>query len=183
MEQPVKEVTECVSSLQIVDEKIPADFNTSEDHSPQKMIGRPGSFLDGFPDDNEVKDLKDSAMIVDAVPADLNTEDKVEDQIQYHLQDTNGPFPGLTMAYDGNQSNNFKSKKGFEPLCNSTLVLLKTSTGSEKTCQNLETRKHPMLKPLNHYILNGWTCDQRQLPQDQGSYWNFRKGLYVDQDI
>ena len=58
MEQPVEEVTECVSSLEIVDEKVPADFNTGEDHSPQKMIGRPGGFLDGFPDDNEVDDLR-----------------------------------------------------------------------------------------------------------------------------
>ena len=33
-EQPVKEVTECVSSLEIVDEKVPADFNNGEDHSP-----------------------------------------------------------------------------------------------------------------------------------------------------
>ena len=32
--EPVKEVTECVSSLEIVDEKVPADFNTGEDHSP-----------------------------------------------------------------------------------------------------------------------------------------------------
>ena len=36
MEQPVKEVTECVSSLEIVDEKVPADFNTGKDHSPQE---------------------------------------------------------------------------------------------------------------------------------------------------
>ena len=146
MEKPVKEVTECVSSLEIVDEKVPADFNTGEDHSPQKMIGRPGSFLDDLPDGNEVKDLQDSARIVDAVPAELNTEDKVKDN-------------GLTMAYDGNQSDNFKLKKGFEALCNSTLVLSKTSTGSEKTCQNLEMRKHPMLKPLDHYILIGQTCN------------------------
>ena len=166
MEQSVKEVTECVSSLEILDENVPAEFNTGKDHSPQKMIGRPGSFLDGFPDDNEVEDLQDSARIVDAAPADLNTLHKVKDQLQDHLQDTHGPFPGLTMVYDGNQTDNFKSKKGFEALCNSTSVLLKTSTGREKMCQNLEMRKHPMLKPL-----------------DQGSYWNFRKGLYVDQDI
>ena len=44
-------------------------------------------------------------------------------------------------------------------------------------------RKHPILKPLDHYISIEQTCDQRQLPQDQGSYWNFRKGLYADQDI
>ena len=75
------------------------------------MIGRPGSFLDGFPDDNEVKDLQDNPRIVDKVPADLNTEDKVEDHLQDHLQDTNGPFPGLTMAYNGNQSDNFQVKE------------------------------------------------------------------------
>ena len=141
--------------------------------------------------------------IMDEVPADLNTKDKVKDHLQDHLQDTNGPFSGLTMAYNGNQPNNFKSptslqadtwKKGLEvvlledstlvmtaltrsqkevvPLQDSTLMMfeLKTSTGSEKTYQNLEMRKHPMLKPLDHYILIGWTCDQRQLPQDQGPY-------------
>ena len=32
--EPGKEVTECVSSLEIVGEKEPADFNTGEDHSP-----------------------------------------------------------------------------------------------------------------------------------------------------
>ena len=32
--EPVKEVTECVSNLEIVDEKVPADFNTGKDHSP-----------------------------------------------------------------------------------------------------------------------------------------------------
>ena len=142
MKQPVKEVTECVSSLEIVDKKVPADFNTGEDHSLQKMIGRPGSLLDGFPGDSEVKNIQNGARIVDAVPADPNTGDKVEDH-------------GLTMAYEGNQSNNFKSKKGFEVLCNSTPVLLKTSTASEKMCQNLEMRKHPMLKPLDHYISIG----------------------------
>ena len=152
---------------------------------------------------------------MDEVPADLNTKDKVEDHLQDHLQDTNGPFPGLTMAYDGNQPY-FKSptslqtdtwKKGLEvvlkpnstlvvnaltrsekqvvPLWDSTLVMfeLKTSTGSEKTCQNFEMRKHPMLKPLDHYILIGQTCDQKQLPQDWGPSWNFRKGLYFDHDI
>ena len=96
---------------------------------------------------------------MDEVPADLNTKDKVDDHLEGHLQDTNGPFPGLTMAYDGSQSDNFKSKKGFEALHNSTLVLSKTSTGSEKTYQNLEMRKHPMLKPLDHYTSIGWTCD------------------------
>ena len=95
MEQPVKEVAECVSSLEIVDKMVPADFNTGEDHSPQETTGRPDGFSNGFG-------------IVDEVPADLNTEDKVEDQLQDHLQDTNGPFPGLTMAYGGNQSDNFQ---------------------------------------------------------------------------
>ena len=145
-------MTECVSSLEIVDEKVPADFNTGEDHSPQEITGRPDGFLDSF---------SNGLGIVDEVPTDLNTEDKVEDHLQDHLQDTNGPFPGLTKAYDGNQSY-FKSptslqtdtwKKGLEvvlqpnstlvanaltrsekqvvPLWNSTLVMFesKTSTG------------------------------------------------------
>ena len=155
---------------------------------------------------------------MDEVPADLNMEEKVNGHLQDHLQDTdtNRPFPGLTMAYNENQPNNFKSptslqkdtwKKGLEavlqpnsilvmsastrsqkevvPLQNSTLVMFesKTSTGSEKTHQNLEMGKHSMLKPLDHYILIGWTCDQRQLLQDHGLYWNFMKGLYVGQDI
>ena len=32
--EPVEEVTECVSSLEIVDKRVPADFNTGKDHSP-----------------------------------------------------------------------------------------------------------------------------------------------------
>ena len=32
--EPVEEVTECVSSLEIVDKKVPADFKTGKDHSP-----------------------------------------------------------------------------------------------------------------------------------------------------
>ena len=32
--EPVEEVAECVSSLEIVDEKVTADFNTGQDHSP-----------------------------------------------------------------------------------------------------------------------------------------------------
>ena len=32
--EPVEEVTECVSSLEIVDKKVPADFNIGKDHSP-----------------------------------------------------------------------------------------------------------------------------------------------------
>ena len=68
--EPVKEVTECVSSLEIVDEKVPADFNTGKDHLPQEMTERPDGFLDIF---------SNGFWIVDEVPADLNTEDKVED--------------------------------------------------------------------------------------------------------
>ena len=168
----------------MVDEEVPADFNTgkhqfnteTENHSAQKKItGRQDSFLDSFG-------------IVDAVPADLNTE-----QVPC---DWKGPFPGLTRAHDGlqlqNNNYNFKSpticqadtwKKGLEvvlqpnstlvmraltrsqkegvPLQNSTLVMLtsKTSTGSEKTHQDLETWKYPVLKPLEHYISIGWICD------------------------
>ena len=73
--EPVKEVTECVSSLEIVDEKVPADFNTGEDHSPQEMTERPDGSLDSF---------SNGFGIVDEVPADLNTEDKVEDHLQDH---------------------------------------------------------------------------------------------------
>ena len=46
--EPAKEVTECVCSLEIVDEKVPADFNTGKDHSSQKMTERPDGFLDVF---------------------------------------------------------------------------------------------------------------------------------------
>ena len=54
-----------------------------------------------------------------------------------------------------------RSQKEVVPLQNSTLVIFgsKTSTGSEKTCQNLETRKYPTLKPVEHYISVGWPCD------------------------
>ena len=78
-----------------------------------------------------------------------------------------------------------RREKEVVPLQNSTLVMfiLKTSTGSEKTCQNLETRKDPILKLLGHYISNGWPCDQRQLPQDQDSYWNFNESLSVKDEI
>ena len=97
------------------------------------MTGRPDSFLDSF---------SNGFGIVDEVPADLNTKDKVEDHLQDHLQDTNGPFPGLTMAYNGNQPDNFKSptslqtdtwKKGLEVVLqpNSTMVMT-ASTRSEK---------------------------------------------------
>ena len=182
--EPVEEVTECVSSLEIVDERVPADFNTGKDHSPWETTRRPDGFLDGF---------SNGFQIVDEVPSDLNIKEKVKDHLQDHLQDTNGPFPGLTMAYDGYQPN-FKSptslqtdmsKEGLEALQHSTLVMfeLKTSTASEKTCQNLEMRKLPMLKPLDHYILIGWTCDWRQLPQDQDLYWNFKESLSDEEDI
>ena len=80
---------------------------------------------------------------MDEVSADLNTKDKVEDHLQGHLQDTNGPFPGLTTAYYGNQPN-FKSptslqtdtsKEGLEALQHSILVMFesKSSTGNEET--------------------------------------------------
>ena len=74
-----------------------------------------------------------------------------------------------------------RSEKEVVPLQISTLVTLtlETSTGSEKTHQDLETRKYPTLKLLGHYISIGCPCDQRQLPQDQDPYWNFKKGLYV----
>ena len=145
--EPVKEVTECVSILEIVDEKVPADFNTGNDHSPQETTGRPDGFLDGF---------SNGFKIVDEVPADLNTEDKVKDHLQGHLQDTNGPFPGLTMAYDGNQPNNFKSptslhidtwKKGLEAVLqpNSTLVMI-ASTRSEKEVEPLQNSTLVMFK-------------------------------------
>ena len=76
---PVKEVIECESSLEIVDEEVPADFkvpayfNTeTKDHSPQKkMTGRLESFLGSF---------LDSFGIVDTVPVDFNTG-------KDHLQD------------------------------------------------------------------------------------------------
>ena len=79
---------------------------------------------------------------MDEVPADLNTEDKVEDHLQDHLQDTNGPFPGLSMAYDGNHDN-FKSptslqmntwKKGLEVGLqpNSTLVMKALTRSQEE---------------------------------------------------
>ena len=96
--------------------------------------GRPDSFLDGF---------SNGFRIVDEVPADLNTKNKVKDHLQDHSQNTNGPFPRLTIVYDSNQPN-FKSptslqtgtsKEGLEALQHSTLVMFesKTSTGSEET--------------------------------------------------
>ena len=105
--EPVKEVVEHKSSLEIVEEEVLVDFNTekvpvefsteTEDHSPQeKMTGKLDSFLDGF---------LDGFGIVDAVPADLNTEQ--------HPRDCKGPFPGLTRAHNGlqlqNNNYNFKS--------------------------------------------------------------------------
>ena len=35
---------------------------------------------------------------------------------------------------------------------------------------HVETRKDPTIKLLIHYILNGWPCDQRQLPQELHPY-------------
>ena len=46
-----------------------------------------------------------------------------------------------------------------------------------------ETRKDPTIKLLMHYILNGWPCDQRQLPQELHLYWNFREDLSVEDGI
>ena len=49
--------------------------------------------------------------------------------------------------------------------------------------QICETRKDPTIKLLIHYISNGWPCDQRQLPQELHSYWNFREDLPVKDGI
>ena len=46
-----------------------------------------------------------------------------------------------------------------------------------------ETRKDPTLKLLMHYILVGWPCDQRQLPQELHAYWNYREDLSVEDGI
>ena len=75
--------SQLISRPQLV--KVPDEFNTeTEDHSPQeKMTGRLDSFLDGF---------LDGFGIVDAVPADLNTEQDPHDW--------KGPFPGLTRAHN-----------------------------------------------------------------------------------
>ena len=46
-----------------------------------------------------------------------------------------------------------------------------------------ETSQDPTLKHLIHYILNGWPCDRRQLPQELHPYWNFREDLSVKDGI
>ena len=47
----------------------------------------------------------------------------------------------------------------------------------------VETRKDLTLNLLIHYILNGWPCDQRQLPQELHPYWNFWEDLSVEDRI
>ena len=47
----------------------------------------------------------------------------------------------------------------------------------------VETRKDPTLKLLMHYILIGWPCDQRQLPQELHPYWNYREDLSVEDGL
>ena len=46
-----------------------------------------------------------------------------------------------------------------------------SSNELDQICE--ETRKDPTLKFLMHYILVGWPCDQRQLPQELHPYWNY----------
>ena len=46
-----------------------------------------------------------------------------------------------------------------------------------------ETRKDPTLKLLMHYISVGWPCDQRQLPQELHTHWNYREDLSVEDGI
>ena len=45
-----------------------------------------------------------------------------------------------------------------------------------------ETRKDPTLKLLMHYILIGWPCDQRQLPQEHPN-WNYQEDLSVEDGL
>ena len=71
-----------------------------------------------------------------------------------------------------------RSQKEVVPLQNSTLVMLtlKTSTGGEKTHQDLETSDTSCA--TSHWNITfqlEWTCDQRQLPQDQDQYWKFKE--------
>ena len=42
-----------------------------------------------------------------------------------------------------------------------------------------ETRKHPTIKLLMHYISMRWPCECRRLPQELHPYWNFREDLSV----
>ena len=46
-----------------------------------------------------------------------------------------------------------------------------------------ETRKDPTLKLLTCYILNGWPCEQRQLPQELHAYWNYWEDLSLEDGI
>ena len=132
------------SSFEIVDEEVPADFNTekvpaefnteTEDHSPQERItGKLDSFLDGF---------LDGFGIVDAVPADLNTEQDPHD--------CKGPFPGLTRAHNGlqlqNNNYNFKSPG----ICQA----VKRSAHSTK---GVPPRRHP---PFREDIVLSTQCAQ-----------------------
>ena len=43
-----------------------------------------------------------------------------------------------------------------------------------------ETRKDPTLKLPMHYILDGWPCEWRQLPQKLHVYWNYREDLSIE---
>ena len=46
-----------------------------------------------------------------------------------------------------------------------------------------ETRKHPTVKILMHYISTGWPCECRRLPQELHLYWNFREDLSVKDEL
>ena len=46
-----------------------------------------------------------------------------------------------------------------------------------------KTRKDPTLKLLMHYISVGWLCDQRQLPQELHTYWNYKEDLSVEDGL
>ena len=124
----VKEVVEHETSLEIVDEEVPADFNTgkhqfnteTENHSAKENMTRR---LDGF---------LDSFEIVNAVPVDFNTgKDPCDLQ-----PDSNGSMESDTESTESTESiaPDFKSptilqadtwKKGLEVVLqpNSTLVM------------------------------------------------------------
>ena len=105
--EPVEEMTECVSSLEIVDKKVPADFNTGKDHSPWETTGRSDSFLDS---------LANGFKIVDEVWADINTKHKVKDHLQDHLQDPmdhSKDWPWLTMVINPTSSH----LQAFKQIC------------------------------------------------------------------
>ena len=46
-----------------------------------------------------------------------------------------------------------------------------------------KTRKDPTLKLLMHYILDGWPCEWRQLPQEPHVYWNYWEDLSIKDRI